>query len=221
MTALEHFESADRARVYRTLAGLFRAPDDGLVERLQRVDLPQLRKALYRLGGEDDLLEAAECVARLLDEAQLQELTRSYNDTFDASGGLRCSPHETSHAPDTPQEALVRTFQLADIAGFYRAFGVEVMPETERVDHISAELEFMHLLAVKAAMAKVQHNPEGEEICRDAAGTFLRDHLSRWYPRFCRSLEEASTGSVYAAAARLLERFLNLEMKRVAGDGAY
>ena len=217
MTALEHFESADRARVYRTLAGLFRAPNDGLVERLQRVDLPQLRKALYRLGGEDDLLEAAECLARLLDEAQLQELTRSYNDAFDASGGLRCSPHETSHAPDTPQEALVRTFQLADIAGFYRAFGVEVVPETERVDHISAELEFMHLLAVKAALAQAEDDLEGARICRNAARSFLVDHLSRWYPRFCECLGESPTGPVYAAAGRLLERFLDLEMSRVDG----
>jgi TorA maturation chaperone TorD len=93
---------------------------------------------------------------------------------------------------------------------------VEIAPETERVDHISAELEFMHLLAVKEAFAEVQENLEGAEICRDAARLFLQDHLGRWYPKFCSRLREAAAGPVYVAAGQLLESFLDLEASRVA-----
>ena len=94
---------------------------------------------------------------------------------------------------------------------------MEVVPESERVDHIAAELEFMHLLAVKEIVAEAEYNHEGAAICRDAARSFLKDHISRWYPKFCSRLGEAPTSPIYAAAGRLLERFLDLEMSRVDG----
>ena len=177
MSMLDQRPSTDRAHVYRALAGVFRTPHPGRLEKLRSRDLPALCEAVGRLGAESDLLEVTDDLARLMDETNVEELEQSYHDTFEPTGGLRCAPHETSHAADSPQEALVRTFQLADIAGFYRAFGVEVTPETERVDHISVELEFMHLLALKEALAEAQENLEGVAICRDAARSFLREHL--------------------------------------------
>jgi TorA maturation chaperone TorD len=203
MTAREPRASADRARIYRALAGLFRTPDAVLLKKLRGEYLPELREALGRLGADDALAEAADQLTHLLGQTCVEELGRSYQDTFEASGGSRCAPNETSHAAESPQEALLRTFQLADIAGFYRAFGVEAVPESERVDHIAIELEFMHLLAVKEAVAQ------------DAASAFLRDHLSRWGPEFGRLLGEAARDPVYAAAGRLLERFLELERSPV------
>lgn len=216
MPMLDQRSSTDRAHVYITLAGVFRTPEPRRLEMLRSQHLPALCEAVGRLGAEGDLVEVTDDLARLMDKASVEELEQSYHDTFEASGGLRCAPHETSHAADSPQEALVKTFQLADIAGFYRAFGVEIAPETERVDHISAELEFMHLLAVKEALAEAQENLEGVEICRDAARSFLRDHLGRWYPKFCSRLREAAAGPVYAAAGQLLERFLDLEASRAS-----
>jgi TorA maturation chaperone TorD len=77
---------------------------------------------------------------------------------------------------------MVKSFELADIAGFYRAFGVEITPGTERPDHIAVELEFMHLLAVKEVVAAGREDGgEHARICRDARATFFRDHLGRWF----------------------------------------
>jgi TorA maturation chaperone TorD len=114
---------------------------------------------------------------------------------------------------------------MADVAGFYKAFGVEVASEGPRVDHISCELEFMNLLAVKESVA-LQQEGEGEhaEICRDASRSFLRDHLVRWAPRLGEGLaeaeSEASGDPIYAAAGRLLGEFIEFDAAAIDAAGA-
>ncbi len=204
--------SEDRARVYRALARLFRPPEAQSVEDIRRRDLPELRAALGRLGAGDDLKRAARDLGASLADASLERLSRAYHEAFDASGGLRCSPHETAHTAETSQQALTRSFELADVAGFYRAFGVELTPGTERADHIAVELEFMHLLAVKEAVAR-RAEGEGErvDVCREAARTFLGDHLGRWTTRLAECLEQIEVDPLYASAGRLLDGFVALD----------
>jgi len=208
--------SLDRARVYRALARLFGPPDAQALDALRRNELPALRGALERLGSDAALTGAVDEVTRLLACADPGSLQRGFQATFEASGGLRCSPNEASHTADTPGHALTRTVEIADVAGFYRAFGVEVAPGTERPDHITAELEFMHLLAVKESVARSEGGEEEHvAVCRDAARTFLRDHLGRWAQRFAERLKEVADDSVYAAAGRLLGGFVASDAERL------
>lgn len=114
--------------------------------------------------------------------------------------------------------------ELADIAGFYRAFGFQTGAAVrERADHLATELEFMYLLALKEAYALSNSLPEQAEICVDAQLKFLQDHLARWIRPFCRSLE-SSTGerlgksglsSPYVTLARLAEAFISAEAARL------
>jgi DMSO reductase family type II enzyme chaperone len=208
--------NVERARVYRALASLFHFPSEGLVVDLREHQVPELRNALGRLQADENLLEPVAQLAKRVVDVDPRELERSYERTFEAPGGLRCLPHETAHAAEKPVEAMLSTFQLADIAGFYRAFGVEVAPGTEHVDHIVAELEFMHLLAVKEAVAETDGSPERAEVCRDAARAFLRDHLSRWTGRFAARLEDSDTDCLYATAGCLLDRFVALDAAQLS-----
>ncbi|MEE9279767.1 MAG: molecular chaperone TorD family protein [Myxococcota bacterium] len=204
--------SAARARVYGLLARVFQHPKGGGFDALRREGFSVLRAALAQLGARPELVEPAEQLVAGLASASAEELAREYEGSFEPSGGQARPPNETAHAPETPQESMTRTFQLADIAGFYRAFGVEVTPGSERVDHIAAELEFMHLLAVKQALAEDRGESENAAICRDASAAFLRDHLGRWCPRFGAQLEDAAHGGVYRAAGAVLGRFVELEL---------
>jgi TorA maturation chaperone TorD len=207
--------SLDRARVYRSLARVFLPPDAASLHGLRERDLPQLCEALSRLGEERALRDAADALRERLARTDLPCLQAAHQATFEASGGLRCPPNETSHTAETPQHALTRTFELADVAGFYRAFGVEVTPGTERPDHVSVELEFMQLLAVKEAVALGEEG-EGEsaEICRDASRAFLCDHLGRWAERFAERVE-AGSDPLFGAAARILRGFVAHEAARL------
>ncbi len=91
-----------------------------------------------------------------------------------------------AHSRREPQE-------LADITGFYNAFGLKVSNKlSERGDHVSVECEFMHYLIYKEVVALEEGAEDKAEICREAGQRFLSDHLARWFPAFARRLSKNS-----------------------------
>lgn len=142
----------------------------------------ELREALSRAGRED-----------LAEEVQTAGISR-------ASRVLRgdISPYETGYEP-RPGAPGGKTFQLADIAGFYRAFGFEV--KGERPDHIVPELEFMALLLAKEAYATLSGEDAGAEVCRKARESFLSEHLLVWLPQLGQKLAASGLGTTMTARA--------------------
>lgn len=118
------------------------------------------------------------------------------------------SPYQTSYGSASGGMGG-KTQQLADISGFYRAFGFQV--GGERPDHLGAELEFVALTCVKEAYARLSANPEGAEVCAQSRRTFLREHLGAWVPAFQQELLEHAAAPVFAAAAAVLTT-LNAEI---------
>jgi TorA maturation chaperone TorD len=213
MSGLE--QSADRARLYRLLARTLRRPDADTLARMRGEDLAETPGALERLDAPDELRGTAAELLDALAAASPVELAREYDQSFEPWGAAACLPNETAHAPETPQEGLVRTFELADVAGFYRAFGVEVSPASERPDHVAVELEFMHLLAVKQLAAEQGALAEQARICQEAASAFLRDHLGRWCPKLAAALAERAESRVYRLAGELLQGFVAFDADRL------
>ncbi|MBW2245445.1 MAG: molecular chaperone TorD family protein [Deltaproteobacteria bacterium] len=211
----------DRARVYRGLAQLFRAPDAEWIRTTRDRDLPELCQALERLTKDDDLVGEARTVCDLFEDTGVEKLRRGHQRAFDESSGTRCAPTEMDQLGGAPQLELTRTFEMADVAGFYKAFGVEAREGAERGDHIVTELEFMNLLAVKQAIA-LQDEGEGEhsEVCRNASRAFLRDHLGRWAPRLGECLAAANGDPIYSSAGRLLGGFVAFDAEKIDAAGA-
>ncbi|MBW2391056.1 MAG: molecular chaperone TorD family protein [Deltaproteobacteria bacterium] len=213
--------SLDRACVYRALAGLFKTPDEATLTEARDRNLPEQAMAVKRLSGDEDLLSAARQLCDLFDDVGSERLRRSHHAAFDESSDIRCAPTEMDQLGGVPQLELTRTFEMADVAGFYKAFGVEVGEGDERVDHIAAELEFMNLLAVKQAVALQDEGPgEHAQICRDASRVFLRDHLLRWAPRLGQALAESGGDPIHGAAGRLLSQFINFDAALLDAEGA-
>ena len=72
---------------------------------------------------------------------------------------------------------------MADIAGFYWAFGLQGAEKIhERPDHISLEAEFVYFLLYKKAVALHSNNVENAETCQHAYERFLQEHLAFWLP---------------------------------------
>ena len=225
--------SLDRARVYRALAQLFRVPDAESVGEARDRNLPELCEALDRLAecsrhADDcelaegsDLVREARTLCELFDHAEVEQLRRGHETAFDESSSIRCAPTEMDQLGGPPQLELTRTFEMADVGGFYKAFGVELGEGDERVDHIAAELEFMNLLAVKEFVA-LEEEGEGEhaEVCRNAARAFLRDHLARWAPRLGTLLAEAEGHPIYCSSGKLLADFIGFDAQWMDAEGA-
>ncbi len=112
-----------------------------------------------------------------------------------------CPPYETEYCPQT--FSIYRSQRIGDVAGYYRAFGVEPGREVpERHDHIALELEFMAWVIGKEHYARLRGDvaaAEQSEICRHAQAQFFEAHLGWWVPAFARALEEKAEGRRAAA----------------------
>ncbi len=185
---------ADLARsdMYLFLSHAFRYPQEEMVDCHKR--LPPGTEAAT-LGG---YLEPVE------------ELRRRYLGLLGHTSPSDFPPYETEYGRG---QVFQQSQALADISGFYRAFGVEPA-SGERLDHISVELEFMYYLTYKEAFARQHHGTAQARLCRRAQRRFLEQHLGRWGPSLLQRMEVRAQG-FYQELARAAQAFLHREMEQL------
>lgn len=94
---------------------------------------------------------------------------------------------------------------IADICGFYRAFGVGISEDAgEKADHLAAELEYMAILLVKLAEAHTLGLGDAVEVTRAAFASFAHDHLGEWLPGFCERLAHEAQTEAFLHLASIL-----------------
>ncbi len=136
----------------------------------------------------------------------IEPLQRTYIELFDRGKG-RVSLYETEHGR---MRGLSKGHDLADLAGFYKAFGLTLDDERihEMLDHVAVELEFYALLLMKQEVLAAAGDAEGCDIVLDARSKFLTDHLGRFVaviaaqPSVC---ADAAYGRALAWCAELVD----------------
>jgi len=168
-----------RAQIYRFLTDALLYPTENWLE-----ELPDLYPIIEDLGL-DNLKPSLACFAAGKAgtfNLQLTDLQEEHRRTFGLTGSL-CYETELGMPNEYRQSQ-----EMADISGFYRAFGFQVGGEQrERPDHLATELEFLYVLSLKEAYAAEQGIDEHVEVCVEARRAFLRDHLGRWIGLFAQS----------------------------------
>lgn len=173
------------------------------------------------LAGGPELGELREVLAALGDDTAVEHLDElSGLGPFDAETVAarqsrlfdqgRCSPYEMSHVRLGPGG---HTARLADVSGFYKAFGFRVAGE--RADHVCAELEFAAFLALSEAQARRDGNDDGAGVCASAMESFLRDHLGGWLGTLAGKLAEIDPYGPHAPVARAAAAFVEAEAERL------
>lgn len=166
-----------RAQIYRFLADALLYPTENWLEDLSNLD-PILKDL-----GLDNLQHSTFLPDGKAGNLQLADLQDEHRLTFGLTGSL-CYETELGMPNEYRQSQ-----EMADIAGFYRAFGFEVGAEQrERPDYLATELEFLYVLSLKEAYAAEQGIEEHIEVCVEARRAFLRDHLGRWIGLFAQSV---------------------------------
>lgn len=105
------------------------------------------------------------------------------------------------------------TGQLADIAGFYRAFGFGV--SGDRPDHVAVELEFLALASLAEAKAVHSGEPANAEIARSATSRFMEEHLGCWLSRFADKIDAEDPGGPFGPLARSVAAWVSGECARL------
>ena len=135
--------------------------------------------------------------------------------------GLVCAC-ETEYGPDN---GFHQPQQLADLSGYYLAFGLRpALASDVRADHIACECEFMDFLSRKEALllAGGARGPSDEEtlaVTRQAARTFLRDHLGRFGRAFAARVATEDAGGYFGTWGHILLAFVYAECMKAGVNG--
>jgi TorA maturation chaperone TorD len=209
-----------RAVLYSVVSSLFSEPSGRRFERL------------YDRGFQENVIYSAGLLDRYFDETadslgQLAVILFSYLEErgeevrdehariFGHSLSRKTAPYETEHL--TNKEIFYKTQCLADLNGYYKAFGLEVR-SGERADHLAIETEFMMHLIVKEYIA-IERIMEEEkiEISRDAQNSFWHDHIIPWVEILGGNVTEESGGELYTSAGRFLQSLMKKEQLYFSG----
>lgn len=162
---------------------------------------------IYALKKQLDLAEtliASECA-----NWQLSDLQSEHRRVFSNVITLDCPPYETLFGND---HVFAQSHVMGDISGFYKAFGVELSKDIhERLDHLSVEFEFMHFLAYKESYSRCHDGAEKTQIVVDAQKKFVKNHIGRWVPLFCRMLAKKADSGLFKLVADMTGDWMEFE----------
>jgi len=219
----------NRSKIYLLFSwSLLYPEDEEFLDYLQcgefvedgRAALDGLRLALDGIGGDRanqkialmkkqfdqiEKLVSAECV-----NWQIGDLQTEHRRVFTNVITLDCPPYETLFGND---HVFAQSHVMGDIAGFYKAFGVELSKDVhERLDHLSVELEFMHFLTYKESYSRCHDGIDKTEIVVDAQKKFVKNHIGRWVPLFCRMLAKKSDTGLFRLIADCMSEWMDFEV---------
>jgi DMSO reductase family type II enzyme chaperone len=201
-----------RAVIYEALAEGFAPPTESALRRLVSGD------GAATIAKEASIIDAAkggaiaQALRRLPSAISLAELRDRNATLFGHTARGEVPPYETEYGED---DIFRQPNELADIAGFFRAFGMPAdRADRGRCDHVGIECEFMSWLCLKEAYAAEHADGEMLAEVRKARRLFLRDHLGRFAPAFGRMLSRADKGGFYGTMGEVVEKFVVAECKR-------
>ncbi len=198
-----------RSNFYNLLSIAFGYPGDELKEGLMDNSFTsQLMKNSKKIDGYNlkSYIKSLQSITQKYGKNVYPKVSSEYRSLFSPEHKGTCSPYEAGYLKGP---LFMNTGELADIAGFYNAFGVQVSEgNKDRVDHISLELEFMYFLTLKEAFALQNQNTEHVELCKDAQRKFLIDHLGRWTGVFHEVIEKKGDSKFFLNLSQLVDKFV-------------
>lgn len=200
----------EEARAYQLAAAAFMYPDKKWLESFS--DFLAVRKDEHGNGVSELERVLSDSLNRSLDEHTLDGIELEYNRLFTAGESILAPIYETEYAMDT---IFAKTKELADLNGFYTAFGLQLGKDSnnERPDHASIELEFMAMLLIKEAYARNEGWDDKASVCLEARKKFLKDHIGRWGPTFCTVVKHKAEVEFYKVLAGLTVDLINKDLK--------
>lgn len=210
-------EEIDRALALAVLArtvrqGL-RRPAKGVTRTFSTEDRGALRQAAAVLEPEGALADAVERLLATPAESP-DVLDQQHARLFGHSLRGRVCPYETEYGGDAP---FRQSQDLADISGYYIAFGLEPGGSggIERLDHAACEFEYFEFLCTKEAWAIQAGDAEMLEVTRKAACDFLGSHLGRFGVAFGATLSREDPEGFYGRLGDLCAALLKTECGRL------
>ena len=192
----DHLSLLAQADLLLLIIKLFSLPSTETQILLEK-EVTDLQELLHysHLPEPDRLAEVFQQIREQAQTLNLETWVEEYHRLFE--GNVACPINESGFI--RRDKGVI----LADIAGFYRAFGFDISQQTgEKADHLNAELEFAAILLIMLAKTP---EPETTRTTHEALSAFSFDHLDEWLPSFCERLTQITILPIYQQLAQLLQ----------------
>ena len=207
-----------RSTLYGTVSALFSDPES---EKFAMLFTPKIQGCVLDACFQIEELEHSEETAlsksfqmlmSKLDEKKKENIRNEFVNVFGHTLSKQIAPYALEHLKNS--DVFFRTQKLADLNGFYKAFGMEV-ESIERADHISTQTEFLSFLLLKELLAVQNDLHDEKEVCEKAFADFNNDHFLDWVKMFAENLATHVDGGFYPVAGRFLQDFLIKEKSQL------
>lgn len=197
-----------RSNLYGFLAAIYRV--ELTADLLRRIKHPRFLEVLADVGVtlEKDFLDVPE-------EQLLSDLAVEYTRLF-IGPGKHISPHESVHTPGHDESLWGRS--TVEVKDFIESVGIEFRLDYHGMpDHISVELELMQKFTAAEAKAWQLGKYAEATMWLQLQQEFIRKHLARWVPAFCKQVVEQAELPFYSHMAMVTKGFLEMEKKQAEG----
>ena len=207
-----------RSTLYGTVSALFSDPES---EKFAMLFTSKIQGCVLDACFQIEELEHSEETAlsksfqmlmSKLDEKKKENIRNEFVNVFGHTLSKQIAPYALEHLKNS--DVFFRTQKLADLNGFYKAFGMEV-ESIERADHISTQTEFLSFLLLKELLAVQNDLHDEKEVCEKAFADFNNDHFLDWVEMFAENLATHVDGGFYPVAGRFLQDFLIKEKSQL------
>lgn len=140
-----------------------------------------------------------------------EHICEAYLEVFGHTISKECPPYEGEYYANS--DITFRSQKLADVAGFYRAFGLDRRAKArERIDFLSFEAEFMEIVIARQLYATGEGlGAESVDVCMQSQRRFFIEHLGWWLPAFGVQLEARTHSDYYRTLAGFVCAFAAAE----------
>jgi len=193
-----------KSTLYGFVSTLFSDPES---EKFSMMKNPEFQKMVlnsclqFDENNESELSGTFQKVISMVNELNRETIQNENVSIFGHTLSKETAPYALEHLKST--DVFFRTQKLADLNGFYKAFGMEV-ESIERADHIATQTEFLSYLILKELVAIKKNLEEEIEICQKAFIDFHQEHFFDWAKMFSENLIEKVEGEFYPAAGKFL-----------------
>ena len=193
-----------KSTLYGFVSTLFSDPES---EKFSMMKNPKFQKMVlnsclqFDENNESELSGTFQKVISMVNELNRETIQNENVSIFGHTLSKQTAPYALEHLKST--DVFFRTQKLADLNGFYKAFGMEV-ESIERADHIATQTEFLSYLILKELVAIKKNLEEEIEICQKAFIDFHQEHFFDWAKMFSENLIEKVEGEFYPAAGKFL-----------------
>ncbi len=198
-----------RATLFKTLAQGFCYPNSGHRDTVLEAG-SRLQEVNHATSPSRKLTRDLRTLLHVWEHASDSQLATEYLRLF--LGSAPCSLHETAYGDG--RRIAGRPVELADISGFYLAFGFELTEvQPDLPDQLAVELEFYSLMLLKQAYTLFSRRLPAYQIVKQGTVSFLNQHLGRWVGTFTRKLQESQAPLAYQTLASLLLNSIEVECR--------